>query len=436
MLHEKDQRKDIIYKRAISKLTDAQSDMFKSDSTLTGYVVPEMVEKLFERVRDMADPSICVITDYGECVDHIVDTYGLNAKFKLIPTSPFGYQMSLKSVERYTENPEDFVIFNSEKYSSLTLDKYFEYIMKSEDMFDVCVGNPPYGKGRGEIHLQIFKTALEYCNDKLCFIMPSKPIVQQLKPKWYDVFKNAVCTDIEVIDKSAFKGTNMDNTAIYYCDVTIPEDEIEDKYCKKLDVDDVLYTVIDNAGKLFIDKMNEISDNHITISYIFVNKTYYDDNYNTLLNGVKDDCYYLNVNRAGVKPDQKGETQWLSGEFQKIGVLTKDEELEFCKNNTNVKNIIECPNKEYAENLKHLMVDCKVLKFGLWLLQKSQNINSPEFKYVPNLDYTNIHNDSELLTACGFTPDEITKVLDYLKDFDFSRNRNDVVRGTEKSVED
>ena len=64
--------------------------------------------------------------------------------------------------------------------------------------FDICVGNPPYGvKKKGStstLHLQIMKTVLDLCTDKLCFIMPSKPITQQLDKEgiWYKMFKNAV----------------------------------------------------------------------------------------------------------------------------------------------------------------------------------------------------------------------------------------------------
>ena len=74
------------------------------------------------------------------------------------------------------------------------------------------------------------------------------------------------------------------------------------------------------------------------------------------------------------------------------------------------------------------MVNGLVLRYALWLTQRNQNIANPQFKYVPDLDYTNIHTDEELLSACGFTPEEIEKMMDYLKHFDFSKNRNDVVR--------
>ena len=74
------------------------------------------------------------------------------------------------------------------------------------------------------------------------------------------------------------------------------------------------------------------------------------------------------------------------------------------------------------------MVNGLVLRYSLWLTQINQNITNPQFKYVPDLDYTNIHTDEELLSICGFTPEEISQVMDYLRNFDFSKNRNDVVR--------
>jgi hypothetical protein len=91
-------------------------------------------------------------------------------------------------------------------------------------------------------------------------------------------------------------------------------------------------------------------------------------------------------------------------------------------------SIFLCPNKEYGENLKRLMVDGRVLRYGLWLTQSSKWINIQQYKYFPQLDYTNIYSDEELLTVCGFNFDEIEKMMDYLRHFDFSKKRNDVVR--------
>ena len=46
----------------------------------------------------------------------------------------------------------------------------------------------------------------------------------------------------------------------------------------------------------------------------------------------------------------------------------REEEKEYVLNNRNTKNIIGCPNKQYGENLKYLMTEGLVLRFGLWVM--------------------------------------------------------------------
>ena len=106
------------------------------------------------------------------------------------------------------------------------------------------------------------------------------------------------------------------------------------------------------------------------------------------------------------------------------------------KSHNERKNIILCPTKEYGEHLKNLMINGYVLRYGLWLTQTKQDIHQEQFKYVPDIDYTTIDTDEKLLAACEFTSDEIEKIMKYLKNFKFTRNRNDVVRGTEEDPED
>ena len=284
--------------------------------------------------------------------------------------------------------------------------------------FDIIVGNPPYGMRTDYIHLMIMNTALKFCTDKLVFIMPSKPITKQLSSEWYNMFKNAVCNRVEVMDKGVFRGTNMDNTAIFYCD----RNDKPENYCKKLDVDKVIYNMIDSdAHRLFLKMFDKIEQMYITIPY--GSKENKDKEIENVYIKTKEDKFYLNVNRAGGFG-----AKWLSGTLEKVDILTKDDEIEFSKKHTKKKNIIECPTKEYGYNLKNLMVNGLVLRYSLWLTQTNQNIANPQFKYVPNIDYSKINTDEELLSVCGFTPEEISQVMDYLKHFDFSKNRNDVVR--------
>ena len=291
--------------------------------------------------------------------------------------------------------------------------------------FDVIVGNPPYGarkKGSAtELHLQIMKTVLTFCKDKLCFIMPSKPIVAQLEDKWLNVFKNAVCTHIEVVSKETFPNTSMDKTAIYYCD----KNSSPNDYDKQLDVDNKIYNAINSEGhRLFLDGMKKIKSLKVKIPVD--SKT--DDEYKKISKNTNDDKWYLNINRANGALG----AQWISPVLAKEDINTRDEELEFCKVHIKTKNIIECPTKAYGKNLKSLMIDGLVLRYSLWLTQTNQSMKKPVFRYVPDVNYDEIHNDSELLSVCGFSEDEIKTVLDYLKDFKFDENRNDIVRDYEK----
>ena len=302
--------------------------------------------------------------------------------------------------------------------------------------FDIVVGNPPYGvKKKGStstLHLQIMKTVLDFCTDKLCFIMPSKPITSQLDKNgiWYNMFKNAVCTDVEVVKKDTFKNTTMDDTAIYYIDRKPGA-----KFCIKFNVDEALYTAIDDdAHRLFIDKMNkvkpiEIKTNTRSSKDEELKKVILD----SALNSLEDGKYYLNTNRANGALGAK----LISGDLFDIDVLNKEDEENFIKNiHTGEKNIIECPNQEYGKNLKTLMMKGYVLRYGLWLTQTNQHIYQAQFKYVPDKDYTTIDTDEKLLSVCGFSDDEIKVVMKYLKDFDFTRNRNDLVRGIKEDPED
>ena len=291
--------------------------------------------------------------------------------------------------------------------------------------FDIIVGNPPFGvaqKGSSpNLHLKIMNSIIKFCTNKLVFIMPSKPIVSQLQEPWFSIFKNAVCNKIEVVGKDVFKGTDMDNTAIYYCD----KNDDPKNYCKKLDVDNVIYNAIDSdAHRLFIDKMGRMKQ--MTIYFIFGSKTYYENNLNNFIEKSNIKKFYLNVNRATRKPG--GETQWLSDTLEHINILSRDDEIEFCKKHTKRKNIIECPTKEYGENLKNLMLNGLVLRYSLWLKLTNQAIYQAQFEYVPDVDYKDIKTDEDLLSICGFTPEEIENTMNYLKNFDFSKNRNDVIR--------
>ena len=303
--------------------------------------------------------------------------------------------------------------------------------VKDMPTFDICIGNPPYGTdvkgGSRYLHYMILKSVLDVCTDKLCFIMPSKPITQQLDDKWLNIFKTAVCTNIEIISKKAFPNTKMDKTAIYYCDRKASPDD----YDKQLDVDEKIYNAIDEEGhRLYLDGWERYFSNEehkrLKPAFSFDERT--PDKYIAKL---KDGVYYLNINTAGVKPGE-GEPNWISSVYEKIGIRNAEEEAKVLTPEETRKQVIECPSIKYGESIKNLFINGLVFRYSLWLTQINQSMGSQNFKYIPNIDYTNVDTDEKLLATCGFKSDEIEKIMNYLKGFNFKKNRNDLVRGTEE----
>lgn len=430
MFHKKDIEKDRIYQSTIDYILKAQGDLFQAGSTLTGYVSHPLIEKVFSKIEYNKEKPICIYSDYGEWVDFLIEKYGYDVNFKLVPSSLFGYEMSIRSLERYTDNPEIFVIFNREKYESMTMiDKYFEDIMKKAGMnYQIITGNPPYGTdikgGSRFLHYKIMETSLKFCSDKMCLIMPSKPITQQLEEPWYSLFKNAVCVDIDVVDKSAFPGTVQDNTAIYYIDVNADKSD----YCKKLDVNNKIYNMFSNLGHIqFIDGWERYfsNDNHKRLKPAF---SFDDRKPEVYIAKLKDDKYYLNINIAGIKPGQ-GIPNWISSEFDKLGIRDAKCEAELFTPDETRKQVIECPNVEYGENLRELFKTSLIFRYSLWLTQIKQSLGFQNFKYIPDIDYTKIHTDEDILSTCGFSEDEIVQIMTFLRTFNFNKNRNRCVRG-------
>ena len=118
----------------------------------------------------------------------------------------------------------------------------------------------------------------------------------------------------------------------------------------------------------------------------------------------------------------------MSAPLKDLGILSHTDELDDLSERQEVVNVVDCPNENYATNLRKLMIDGVVLRFSLWLTQDDRNMQNKVFKYVPAIDYTEIDTDEKLLSKCGFSDDEIMKILNYLKDFDFKTSRNDTIR--------
>lgn len=293
--------------------------------------------------------------------------------------------------------------------------------------FDCVVGNPPYGVGKKGtspfLHLNVMENSVNVCGGKLVFVMPGKPIVKRIGEKWYRVFREAVCTDIIPLCTETFSGTHMDSTAIYVIDRNAPKES----YCRRLDVEDTIYNMIEDEGhRLFLEKIGgrgfiEV----IQYKQYFRNEGERESHFEKLGESLKEG-YYLNISKT-MSYLGTYETKWFSEKLDRIGVLDKDGEISFLKYDPGRKMIIYSESREYCENLKKLMKNL-VLRYSLWICAWGREIFQEDLKYVPDLDYSVVDTDKKILEAVGLTPEEIEIVMEYLRDFDFSQNRNDLVR--------
>ena len=412
------------YEKIKKSISDMQTACMNTGEFHTGMVNEGLIEKQLSewssKVR-CERMKILAISDYGEYVAPLKDKYGDFCDIYCVPTSYYGFEMCKSALSVYVNNPEDFVIFNMEKIKKIGFnEKYIEYIMKSKNMmFDKVVGNPPFASRGNNLHLKIMKCVLDYCGGELNFIMPSKPIIEQVDEGWYNMFVDARCYKIEVVSKNCFEGTEMDDVAIYYCDKSKSLDE----YSKRLDVDIVVYAAVSDEGRMLIDTMCKFQN---------VNALPYTKEKAKNTDWIDKCVHYLIVSRD----NGSSNGQWQSDILNKYPVMNGSEVVEKLKNRKKQSpvNLIECHNKLYGENLKTLMTEGKVLRYALWIRQSDRHMYEKVFKYVPDIAYDKLIGntprelDNSLLLFCGCSQDKADKILNYLDIFDFKKSRNNMVR--------
>lgn len=154
--------KETVFNNILNVIRNNQINLMDVGAFKTGVVPDEIIKKQIGFLPDEATNVLCV-SDYGEYVSYLKHKYGDSCNVYCLPSTLYGYKMCIQALTVYEKNPEDFVIFNKEKYLSLEKDKYFEDIMKDEEMlFDCAIGNPPYDR---RLHLKIINNVLEYLND-------------------------------------------------------------------------------------------------------------------------------------------------------------------------------------------------------------------------------------------------------------------------------
>ena len=71
-------------------------------------------------------------------------------------------------------------------------------------------------------------------------------------------------------------------------------------------------------------------------------------------------------------------------------------------------------NKKCVENMKKAM-QRPLLRLPLVRLQNNQSISLNLYKYIPNIDWTNIESDYDILRICKCPENKINEYIKYVK---------------------
>ena len=293
--------------------------------------------------------------------------------------------------------------------------------------FDIIVGNPPYGvkkQGTRNIHFNIAKTSLDFVvnNGIMSFIMPAKCVYDTNMYSERKMLRNSGCENIEVLENTndIFKTSMSVNVGIYRF---IKNSK---NYDKKLE-EEYIDSLYDEPTKIYMRIMNTGDTMFNSFNTTLRNKERTESALNDFLNSM-DKEYYFDINFASgsFNNDKKIHGDWISGKSLKRGIQTIEQEKQSLIDDKSCRRIFGFNEDErtYAENLRNAMMR-PLLKFGLWLQQDDQNMNSKVYKYFPKIQWEKVFTDEDILKQVGANEDEIKIVLDYVNNFDFSQIRND-----------
>lgn len=284
--------------------------------------------------------------------------------------------------------------------------------------FDVIVGNPPYGRdkiGSRLLHFRILGTSYGVLGDTLCFVMPSKCLYDVRMRKERVLLKKMGCVRTEVVDSSAFGGTQMPDPAIYLCRKGSKETDDRLRVYDSIFENDIERRVFElmDTGKTMYD--------HTVLVYGDWNKDYYNWNKEKDLKKMGRYKWFINVSYANY--NENGE--WIAQKALKdVGVLGYDEEMEFIRKDKTTKTVMGLIDRQAADNVWNLL-HTNLFRFCLWICQDDRNMKRKAWRLFPDLDYSVIGNETELLEALGCGEDEIGEILEYMGNFDFEKKRKD-----------
>lgn len=284
--------------------------------------------------------------------------------------------------------------------------------------FDVIVGNPPYGRdkiGSRLLHFRILGSSRCVFGDTLCLVMPSKCLYDTRMVKERKLLVKMGCSRIEFVESSVFDGTQMPDPAVYFCRRGSKDTD------GKLNVYDNIFEN-DTERRIFevMDTGTTMYDHTVSV-YGDWNKDYYNWNKEKDLKKMGRYKWFINVSYANY--NENGD--WFAQKtLKETGVLGFDEEMVFIKTDKTTKTVLGISSRKAAENVWNLL-HTNLMRFCLWICQDDRNMKRKVWRLFPDLDYSKIGNERELLEKLGCEDGVVDEILEYVERFDFGKKRKE-----------
>ena len=286
-------------------------------------------------------------------------------------------------------------------------------------MFDIIMGNPPYGSCRDknkDIHYIIAEKLNEKFKDKMILIMPHR--VLYATSNKFDHFKkqfNNVSNIIEVDSKEYFEDTNMEDVGVFVFENFIPKE--------------LVVTYKNNEVKTFKNLLN-VDSNFSNFEMKFMERLYNEKpNYNpyrvcrAVDKTVKfnehfcsrftsNDKYFVHSNLANGAIDGRYFPKTESS------VIVTDILKYLIKNNYACKVISTFNTKTGATNYVNALKR-PLMRFGLIKMQTDQSITTRCYQYIPDIDWNDskTQTDEGILEMVGCSKKEAKEFAKYVKDY-------------------
>ena len=418
LVNELEKNKNPIdFVNSISTLNKIAKDEFVTPSK----IVTKMINKLPREVYEKADSILLPFEKQGEFLIEIKNKFGkkIASKCQIIPSSKITEYIIRKIVKQLGTNN---YIYNSKdifekKENGETKNFNVGNFMKENNnkKFDIILSNPPWGQS---IHYAFTQKYLDLAHDVIS-IMPISIIKRNTKHfnKFKDTYNDRLY-EIEEVDSSLFKSTNMQNCCIYCF-----KDKIDGLYIKYLDgKEENIKCINEKDYSGFTNYEKEI------VKYLYNEKPNWVNGcppgsrppkkdipgyVNKILSKLPDDKVYMIVNAT----DGTNKVQPHFFFSSKVGQIcdTKEELKKLLyERGGAVAHYMYFDNYKSAENCKNAM-QRPLLRFPLSRTQSDQHLTAKHFNYIPDIDWSNdqTKTDEGILKLCGCPSDQCIKYVNY-----------------------